>query len=177
LPATEDTPLAHEQRRLAAIVAIDVVGYSRLMGRNESGIHALLKAHFGERVMPSLTRHGGRVVKSTGDGVIAEFGSTIGALSALIELQQEMASANRDQLEADRMITSPRWTPAASGFAHRWANKVRNGDAHARCGSVSDEPLDVADVLNRAGTDTAAHDFMGFDPSRRLTLVVAIHLH
>jgi TolB-like protein/class 3 adenylate cyclase len=96
--------LAHEQRRLAAIVAIDVVGYSRLMGRNESGTHALLKAHLVERVMPSLTRHGGRVVKSTGDGVLAEFGSTLGALSALIELQQGMANANREQPEADRIV-------------------------------------------------------------------------
>lgn len=96
--------MAHEQRRLAAIVAIDVVGYSRLMGRNESGTHALLKAHLVERVMPSLTRHGGRVVKSTGDGVLAEFGSTVGALSALIELQQGMANANREQPEADRIV-------------------------------------------------------------------------
>ena len=96
--------MAHEQRRLAAIVVIDVVGYSRLMGRNEAGTHALLKAHLVERVMPSLARHGGRVVKSTGDGVLAEFGSTVEALSALIELQQGMANANREQPEADRIV-------------------------------------------------------------------------
>jgi adenylate cyclase len=96
--------LANEQRRLAAIVSIDVVGYSRLMGRNESGTHAVLKTHLAERVMPSLTRHGGRVVKSTGDGVLAEFGSTLEALSALIELQQGMANANREQPEADRIV-------------------------------------------------------------------------
>ena len=96
--------MAQEQRRLAAIVAIDVVGYSRLMGRNESGTHALLKAHLAQRVMPSFGRHGGRVVKSTGDGVLAEFGSTVGALSALIELQQGMTNANREQLEADRIM-------------------------------------------------------------------------
>jgi adenylate cyclase len=96
--------VAHEQRRLAAIVAIDVVGYSRLMGQNESGTHALLKTHLTERVMPSFGRHGGRVVKSTGDGVLAEFGSTVGALSALIELQQAMATANRDEPETDRIV-------------------------------------------------------------------------
>jgi TolB-like protein/class 3 adenylate cyclase len=96
--------VAQQQRRLAAIVAIDVVGYSRLMGRDESGTHALLKTHLAERVMPSLRRHGGRLVKSTGDGVLAEFGSTVGALSALIELQQGMASANREQPEADRIV-------------------------------------------------------------------------
>jgi TolB-like protein/class 3 adenylate cyclase/Flp pilus assembly protein TadD len=96
--------LAREQRRLAAIVAIDVVGYSRLMGRNESGTHALLKAHLAERVEPSITRHGGRLVKSTGDGVLAEFGSAVDALSAAIELQQGMADANRDQSEVDRIV-------------------------------------------------------------------------
>jgi len=96
--------LAREQRRLAAIVVIDVVGYSRLMGQNESGTHALLKTHLAERVMPSLRRHGGRLVKSTGDGVLAEFGSTVEALSALIELQQEMAKANRQEPEPERLV-------------------------------------------------------------------------
>jgi TolB-like protein/class 3 adenylate cyclase len=96
--------LAREHRRLAAIVAIDAVGYSRLMGRDESGTHALLKAHLADRVMPSITRHGGRLIKSTGDGGLAEFGSTVEALSALIELQQEMANANREQPEPDRIV-------------------------------------------------------------------------
>jgi TolB-like protein/class 3 adenylate cyclase len=96
--------VAHEQRRLAAIVAIDVVGYSRLMGRNESGTHTLLKTHLAERVMPALRRHGGRMVKSTGDGVLAEFSSTVDALSALIELQQAMVDVNRKEPEADRIV-------------------------------------------------------------------------
>jgi TolB-like protein/class 3 adenylate cyclase len=97
-------PLARDQRRLAVIVAIDVVGYSRLMGRNESGTHALLKIHLAERVGPSITRRGGRVVKLTGDGALAEFDSAVNALSAVIELQQAMADANRDQPEADRIV-------------------------------------------------------------------------
>ncbi len=96
--------MARELRRLAAIVAIDVVGYSRLMGRNESGTHALFKVHLAERVEPAITRHGGRLVKSTGDGALAEFGSAVDALSAAIELQQGMADANRDQAEADRIV-------------------------------------------------------------------------
>jgi class 3 adenylate cyclase len=97
-------PLARDQRRLAVIVAIDVVGYSRLMGRNESGTHALLKIHLAERVGPSITRRGGRVVKLTGDGALAEFDSAVNALSAVIELRQAMADANRDQPEADRIV-------------------------------------------------------------------------
>jgi adenylate cyclase len=74
--------LAREQRKLATIVFIDVVGYARLMGQNESATHALLKTHLAERVEPAITRQGGRVVKLTGDGVLAEFGSAVDALSA-----------------------------------------------------------------------------------------------
>ncbi len=96
--------MARELRRLAAIVAIDVVGYSRLMGRNESGTHALFKVHLAERVEPAIARHGGRLIKSTGDGGLAEFGSAVDALSAAIEIQQGMADANRDQAEADRIV-------------------------------------------------------------------------
>lgn len=96
--------MVHEQRRLAVIVAIDVVGYSRLMGQDESGTHARLKAHLAERVEPSIHRHGGRVVKLTGDGALAEFDSAINALSALIVLQQAMAGANSGQPEADRIV-------------------------------------------------------------------------
>jgi TolB-like protein/class 3 adenylate cyclase len=96
--------LAHEQRKLATIVFIDVVGYARLMGQNESGTHALVQAHLAERVEPAIARHGGRVVKLTGDGVLAEFGSAIDALSATILLQQGMADANRDQPEPERIV-------------------------------------------------------------------------
>jgi len=60
--------VAREYRKLAAILVADVVGYSRMMGRDESGTLALLKAHRKERFEPTLARHGGRVVKLTGDG-------------------------------------------------------------------------------------------------------------
>ena len=96
--------MAREQRKLATIVFIDVVGYARLMGRNESATHALLKTHLAERVEPAITRQGGRVVKLTGDGVLAEFGSAVDALSAAILLQQGMADANRDQPEPERIV-------------------------------------------------------------------------
>ncbi|MEI6200446.1 MAG: adenylate/guanylate cyclase domain-containing protein [Enhydrobacter sp.] len=83
-------------RRLAAILAADVVGYSRLMGRDEQGTLTRLKAHRTERLEPTLTRHGGRLVKLTGDGALVEFPSAVDALSAAIEFQQAMAEANRD---------------------------------------------------------------------------------
>ena len=89
--------MAREQRRLAAIVAADVVGYSRLMGRDESGTLARLREHRQQRLEPVLARHGGRLVKLTGDGALVEFPSAVDALSAAIEFQQIMAEANQDQ--------------------------------------------------------------------------------
>jgi TolB-like protein/class 3 adenylate cyclase/Tfp pilus assembly protein PilF len=89
-------PLAREQRKLAAIVAADVVGYSRLMGRDESGTLARLRKNRSEHLDPVLTKYGGRLVKLTGDGALVEFASAVDALSAAIEFQQAMAEANSD---------------------------------------------------------------------------------
>src|SRR5258708_2186840 len=90
-------PLAREQRKLAAIVAADVVGYSRLMGRDESGTLARLRMNRSERLDPALKKYGGRLVKLTGDGALIEFASAVDALSAAIEFQQPMAEASGDQ--------------------------------------------------------------------------------
>src|ERR1044072_5472545 len=90
-------PLAREQRKLAAIVAADVVGYSRLMGRDESGTLRRLSRNRSERLDPVLTKYGGRLVKLIGDGALVEFGSAVDALSAAIEFQQAMGEANSDQ--------------------------------------------------------------------------------
>jgi adenylate cyclase len=89
--------LARDQRRLAAIVAADVVGYSRLMRRDESGTFARLRQNRAERLDPTLARYGGRLVKLTGDGALVEFVSAVDALAAAIEFQQAMAEANCDQ--------------------------------------------------------------------------------
>ena len=92
-------PLAREQRKLAAIVAADVVGYSRLMGRDESGTLARLRKNRSEHLDPVVTKYGGRLVKLTGDGALIEFASAVDALSAAIEFQQAMAAADSDQPE------------------------------------------------------------------------------
>ena len=89
--------MAREQRKLAAIVAADVVGYSRLMGRDEGGTLARLRKNRSERLDPVLARYGGRLVKLAGDGALVEFASAVDALSAAIEFQQAMAEANSDQ--------------------------------------------------------------------------------
>jgi adenylate cyclase len=90
-------PLPREQRKLAAIVAADVVGYSRLMGRDESATLARLRKNRSEHLNPILTKYGGRLVKLTGDGALIEFASAVDALSAAIEFQQAMAEADGDQ--------------------------------------------------------------------------------
>jgi adenylate cyclase len=95
--------LPGEQRRLAAILAADVVGYSRLMGRDESGTVARLRAVRKQRVVPIVAQHGGRIVKLTGDGVLAEFPSAVEALIAAIELQQAMRQEALGETE-DRAI-------------------------------------------------------------------------
>src|SRR5215469_9098066 len=67
-------------RRLAAILAADVAGYSRLMGEDEEGTHERLQVHIRELVNPKIKDHRGRIVKNTGDGFLAEFASVIDAL-------------------------------------------------------------------------------------------------
>jgi adenylate cyclase len=89
--------LAREQRKLAAIVTADVVGYSSLMGRDESGTLARLRKNRAERLDPILAKYGGRLVKLTGDGALVEFASAVDARSAAIEFQQAMAEANCDR--------------------------------------------------------------------------------
>jgi len=91
------------QRRLAAILAADVVGYSRLVEQDEGGTLAALKARRRTVLEPLLAKHQGRIVKSMGDGVLVEFASAVNAVACAIELQQDMATANAG-LPDDRRI-------------------------------------------------------------------------
>jgi adenylate cyclase len=83
-------------RRLAAILAADVAGYSRLMGADEEGTHERLKAHLAQLVDPKIKEHRGRTVKNTGDGLLAEFPSVVDAVRCAVEVQQVMAERNAD---------------------------------------------------------------------------------
>jgi adenylate cyclase len=96
--------VVREQRKLAAIVAADVVAYSRLIGRDESGTVARLRQNRAERLDPVLAKYGGRLVKLTGDGALVEFASAVDALSAAIEFQQGMSEANQDQPEDTAIV-------------------------------------------------------------------------
>jgi TolB-like protein/Tfp pilus assembly protein PilF len=82
---------ARVERRLAAILAADVAGYSRLMGVDEVGTLAALKAHRREIVDPAIAHHHGRIVKTTGDGMLVEFASAVDALTCAVAVQQKMA--------------------------------------------------------------------------------------
>src|SRR3984893_4585281 len=84
------------ERKLAAILAADVAGYSRLMGAREEGTRERLKAHFRELVEPNIKEHRGRTVKNTGDGLLAEFRSVVDAVRCAVEVQREMAERNAD---------------------------------------------------------------------------------
>ena len=91
------------QRRLVAILAADVVGYSRLMEVDEAGTLAALKRRRKEVLEPLVAQHRGRVFKVTGDGVLVEFGSAVNAVQCAVDLQEGMATVNSDQPE-DRHI-------------------------------------------------------------------------
>jgi len=82
------------QRRLAAILAADAVGYSRLIGADEEGTLAALKAHRLELIDPKVERHHGRIVKTTGDGALIEFASVVDAVRCAIDVQRGMAERN-----------------------------------------------------------------------------------
>ena len=82
------------QRRLAAIMAADVVGYSRLMGTDEMGTLTSLKAHRRELVDSAIAEHRGRIVKTTGDGMLVEFASVVDAVSCAVNIQRSMVRRN-----------------------------------------------------------------------------------
>jgi TolB-like protein/class 3 adenylate cyclase len=82
------------ERRLTAILAADVAGYSRLTGMDEEGTHVQLKEHLHALVDPKISEHRGRVVKNTGDGLLAEFSSAVDAVRCAVDVQRGMSERN-----------------------------------------------------------------------------------
>src|SRR5689334_12258028 len=91
------------ERRLAAILAADVVGYSRLMERDEAGTLERLRNHRKEFIEPLIAEHQGRVVKLMGDGALCEFGSAVDAVACAIAIQHGMAEREGNRPEAKRV--------------------------------------------------------------------------
>jgi adenylate cyclase len=92
------------ERRLAAILAADVVGYSRLMEADEVATLAALKARWKDVLAPLVARHQGRIFKFVGDGVLAEFASAVNAVRCAVELQRDMAAADLDDPDDRRLV-------------------------------------------------------------------------
>ena len=91
------------ERRLAAILAADATGYSRLMGEDEEGTLAALKTLLRELIDPKVREHCGRLVKTTGDGALVEFASVVDAVRCAVEVQRDMAKRNAE-IPAERRI-------------------------------------------------------------------------
>jgi adenylate cyclase len=91
------------ERRLAAIFAADVAGYSRLMGVDEEGTHERLKAHLRQLIDPKVKEHRGRIVKNTGDGLLVEFPSAVNAVRCSAEIQRAMIDREAEVAENRRI--------------------------------------------------------------------------
>ena len=93
----------HLTRRLVAVLAADVAGYSRLTGADEEGTHVRLKAHFKDLLVPKIAAHFGTVVKNTGDGLLAEFDSVVDAVRCAVDVQHGMGERNAALAPNDRI--------------------------------------------------------------------------
>src|ERR1700704_6051397 len=94
--------IERQQRRLAAILAADIAGYSTLMGADEARTVRDLKAHQAI-VLPMISEHGGRIIDTAGDGILAEFGSVVNAVECGVAIQKTMAERNA-AVETDRQM-------------------------------------------------------------------------
>jgi adenylate cyclase len=98
------TPQHHVERKLAAILAADVVGYSRLMGSDELGTLQALKAHRRELIDPTISAHGGVIIKTTGDGLLASFASAVDGVACAVAIQRGMIQRNVELAEDQRFL-------------------------------------------------------------------------
>ena len=103
-------------RHLAAILAADVAGYSRLMGADEEGTHERLRAHLRQLIDPKINEHRGRIVKNTGDGLLAEFASVVDAVRCAAEVQSGMIDRE----------------PEATGERHQVSHRHQRRGRHRR---------------------------------------------
>src|SRR5882757_11474304 len=99
----QDRP-ARIERKLSAILAADVAGYSRLMHHNEEATHAKLTALLANAVEPAIADHGGRIVKNTGDGFLAEFPSAVEAIRAAVQFQARVSELTTGDVEERRIV-------------------------------------------------------------------------
>jgi adenylate cyclase len=128
-------------RRLAAILAADVAGYSRLMGVDEEGTHERLRAHLRELVDPKIAEYHGRTVKSTGDGLLVEFPSVVDAVRCAAEVQRTMIDREAEMPE-DRRI--------------RYRIGINLGDVIVEDGDIFGDGVNMAARLERLPSPAAS---------------------
>jgi adenylate cyclase len=109
-------------RRLAAILAADVAGYSRLMGADEEGTRERLQARLRDLVDPKIGEHRGRVVKNTGDGFLAEFASVVDTVRCAVEIQRGMAEREPEVSEHPDQVS----------HRHQYRRRDRGGARYLR---------------------------------------------
>src|SRR5215831_12830980 len=117
------------ERRLAAILAADVAGYSRLMGQDEAGTLARIKALRRELIDPKIAEHGGRIFKTTGDGILGEFPSVVEAVACAVSVQQEMAKRSSETPEDKRI---------------EWRVGIHQGDIIVEEGDIFGDGVNIA---------------------------------
>jgi class 3 adenylate cyclase len=125
---------ARVERRLAAILAADVAGYSRLIEADEEGTLSRLKALRAEILDPKIAEHHGRIVKTTGDGLLVEFASVVDALRCAAEIQAAMAESNAP-LPADKRIASHQYG------RHRRRGRIASPENVLKTSSVASPPV------------------------------------
>src|SRR5881275_110656 len=103
-PRRTSLSLERVERRLAAILVADVAGYSRLMGEDEAGTLARLRAHRRELIDPKVAEHKGRIVKTTGDGILIEFPSVVEAVACAMAMQRGMKERYASITEDQRIV-------------------------------------------------------------------------
>jgi TolB-like protein/Tfp pilus assembly protein PilF len=122
------------QRRLAAIVSADVVGYSRLMGIDETGTLRRLNEHRSEFIDPLIEKHGGRIVKATGDGLLIEFPSVVAAVECAVAAQEGMVARNSDNADDETI---------------RFRIGVHLGDVIVESGDIFGDGVNIASRVER----------------------------
>jgi class 3 adenylate cyclase len=125
-------------RRLTAILAADVAGYSSLMGADEEGTHERFKAHLRELIEPKIAEHHGRIVKNTGDGFLAEFASVVDAVRCAVNAQRGMAKRNTPTPPERRQLRNPLY---AGIFSGKLPPKFRIANATAPANSCAHTEL------------------------------------
>ena len=142
--ATGPTVPDRAQRRLAAILAIDMVGYSRRMEVDETGTIARLRQHRETIIDPTLGEHGGRIVKTMGDGLLVEFSSVVAALDGAVRIQRGIAAREAESRGARASSTAPAstWATSSSRATTSWAtaSTSRRGSRRSPSRAASSSP-------------------------------------